>query len=62
MTSSRFEFAFAIAALIAVSASALAFVHHQGWILYYGDAESHLNIARRMIDTRTRDYDQLGTV
>lgn len=62
MTSPRFEFALALAGLIALSASALLFVHHQGWTLYYGDAEAHLNIARRMIDTRTRDYDQLGTV
>jgi len=62
LTSPRFEFALALAGLIALSASALAFVHLHGWTLYYGDAEAHLNIARRMIDTRTRDYDQLGTV
>jgi hypothetical protein len=33
----------------------------QGWTLYYGDAEAHLNIARRVIDSRTPGYEQLGT-
>jgi len=35
---------------------------HRGYILYYGDAESHLNISRGLIDSRTTGYDQLGTV
>ena len=34
----------------------------QGWTLYYGDAEAHLNIARRVIDSRTPGYPQFGTV
>jgi hypothetical protein len=58
----RLELAVALAGLIVLSGAALAFVHSQGWTLDYGDAEAHLNIARRMIDTRTRDYDQVGTV
>jgi hypothetical protein len=33
-----------------------------GYVLYYGDAESHLNIARGIVDSRTPGYDQLGTV
>lgn len=33
-----------------------------GYILYYGDAESHLNISRSLIDSRTPGYDQLGNV
>ncbi len=33
-----------------------------GYILYYGDAQSHLNISRGIIDSRTPGYDQLGTV
>ncbi len=33
-----------------------------GCILYYGDAESHLNISRAIVDSRTPGYDQLGTV
>jgi hypothetical protein len=62
LKSPRLAFAFALAGLITLSSSALVSVYRQGWTLYYGDAEAHLNIARRMIDTRTRDYDQLGTV
>ena len=36
--------------------------YRQGFILYYGDAQSHLNISRSVIDSRTPGYDQLGTV
>lgn len=34
----------------------------RGYILYYGDAQSHLNLSRSIIDSRTPGYDQLGTV
>jgi hypothetical protein len=44
-----------------LSAAALWFVWREGWTLYYGDAEAHLNIARRVIDSRTPGYEQLGT-
>ncbi len=44
-----------------LSAAAAWFVWREGWTLYYGDAESHLNIARRVIDSRTPGYEQLGT-
>jgi hypothetical protein len=37
-------------------------VFGRGWLLYYGDAEAHLNIARRMVDSRTPGYEQIGTV
>ena len=50
------------AALFAVSGAALAIFYSNGWLLYYGDAEAHLNIARRMVDSRTPGYDQVGTV
>lgn len=33
-----------------------------GYLLYYGDAQAHLNIARSLVDSRTPGYDQLGTV
>ena len=39
----------------------MAFFYWRGWILYYGDAEAHLHIARRMIDSRTPGWDQVGT-
>jgi len=45
-----------------ISAAALILVHQRGWTLYYGDAEAHLNIARRLLDSRTPGPDQLGTV
>ena len=48
--------------LVLLSAAALFVTNANGWTLYYGDAEAHLNIARRMIDSRTPGYDQVGTV
>ncbi|MFB3828604.1 MAG: hypothetical protein ACE15B_17680 [Bryobacteraceae bacterium] len=50
------------AALAALSAAAVWFFHSRGQLLYYGDAEAHLNIARRIFDSRTPGYDQIGTV
>jgi hypothetical protein len=51
-----------VAALAALSAATLAFVYRRGWLTYYGDAEAHLNIARRIVDSRTPGYEQIGTV
>jgi Gpi18-like mannosyltransferase len=34
----------------------------KGYILYYGDAQAHLNISRSIIDSKTPGYDQLGSV
>src|SRR5262245_5352726 len=48
--------------LAAWSSVAVFFVYSRGWVLYYGDAEAHLNIARRIFDSRTPGYDQIGTV
>jgi len=58
----RIELALVFAGLAALSAFSTALVHRWGWTLYYGDAEAHLNIARRIIDSRTPGYDQIGTV
>jgi len=44
------------------SAAAVWFFYAHGWLLYYGDAEAHLNIARRIFDSTTPGYDQIGTV
>ncbi len=44
------------AAAVALCSSARA------TLLYYGDAEAHLNIARRIVDSRTPGCDQIGTV
>jgi hypothetical protein len=50
-----------LALMALASAVAIAFFHAHGWLLYYGDAEAHLNIARRILDSHTPGYDQLGT-
>ena len=42
-----------LAALALLSAAAITVFYSNGWLLYYGDAEAHLNIARRMVDSRT---------
>jgi hypothetical protein len=46
----------------ATSIAALVFYYHRGTILLYGDAVAHLNIARRVFDSRTPGLFQLGTV
>ncbi len=46
--------------LSCLSAAALLLCSAQGWTLYYGDAVSHINTARRIIDSRTPGIDQLG--
>ena len=46
----------------AISVGALIFYYHQGAILLYGDAVAHINIARRVFDSRTPGLFQLGTV
>lgn len=52
----------ASAALTLLAATAVSFVQARGWALWYGDAQAHLNIARRLVDTRVPAYEQLGTV
>jgi len=50
------------AVLSTISISALWLCASLGYTLYYGDAEAHLNIARRVLDSRTPGLEQLGTV
>src|SRR5580704_13327308 len=45
----------------AVMAAALTYFYRSGSTLYPGDAEAHLNIARRIIDSRTPGWSQIGT-
>ena len=61
-TTPRFSVFLVLGALALVSAAAITVVYANGWLLYYGDAEAHLNIARRIVDSRTPGYDQVGTV
>jgi hypothetical protein len=56
-----------LAGVIVLCAAAISLgsafgVYHAGWLLYYGDAESHLNHARRVLDSLTPGVEQLGTV
>jgi hypothetical protein len=43
-------------------AAAVRYVYLSGCTLYFGDAEAHLNIARRIVDSRTPGWYQIGTV
>lgn len=52
----------AVLAAAFVTAAALVWFSAQGYLLYYGDAAAHLNIARRTVDSLTPHYDQIGTV
>jgi hypothetical protein len=48
--------------LLAIGLTAAWWVATHGWTLWYGDAEAHLNIARRIVDSRTPDREQIGTI
>lgn len=50
------------AALVLLIFAASYWCFKSGYVLYYGDAQAHLNISRALIDSRTPGYDQLGTV
>src|SRR5580704_14481074 len=45
----------------AVMAAAVAYFYRSGSTLYAGDAEAHLDIARRIVDSRTPGWSQVGT-
>lgn len=47
--------------LAAVGIAAASWFYGQGYVLYYGDAEAHLNTARRIVDSRNPGYDQVGS-
>ena len=49
-----------LAGVLAVIATAYSFRH--GYIIAYGDAESHLNIAKRVVDSLTPGFAQLGGI
>jgi hypothetical protein len=46
--------------ILAIFATLVSFQH--GWILAYGDAESHINIAKRVVDSLTPGFAQLGGI
>ena len=47
---------------IFISVFSFLFYNRQGAVLLYGDAIAHINIARRVFDSRTPGLLQLGTV
>jgi hypothetical protein len=47
--------------LAALSTAAVWFFFAHHYLLYYGDAEAHLNTARRIVDSLTPGYLQLGS-
>jgi hypothetical protein len=49
-----------VAALAALVSTVYSYIH--GYIIVYGDAESHLNIAKRVIDSLTPGMAQLGGI
>ena len=49
-------------ALLCAGAAAAWWCWPRGYTLYFGDAEAHLNIARRIVDSRTPGWEQVGTV
>jgi hypothetical protein len=50
------------AVLLLFGAAVAAWFFARGYVLYFGDAEAHLDIARRVVDSRTPGYEQIGTV
>jgi len=49
-----------VASILAIVSTAIAYAN--GYIIAYGDAESHLNIAKRVIDSLTPGLAQLGGI
>src|SRR5580700_7296887 len=45
----------------AIFAAAIMYVQRAGATLYFGDAEAHLDIARRIVESRTPGWSQVGT-
>ena len=48
--------------LILLVTAAAWYFYSSGFLLYYGDAQAHLNISRSIVDSRNPGYEQLGTV
>lgn len=57
-----FETAAVLLLLSLWSAAWIWFFYQRGYLAYYGDAEAHLNIARRIVDSRTPGFDEIGSV
>jgi 4-amino-4-deoxy-L-arabinose transferase-like glycosyltransferase len=51
-----------VLACMVLSLAALVYCWQHQWLLLYGDAIAHLHIARRILDSRTPGFRQLGSV
>src|SRR5437879_4184848 len=60
-SSERWVAAAVIGLLGAIGVVAAYWSWTHGYTLYDGDAEAHLNIARRLLDSRTPGPEQIGT-
>jgi hypothetical protein len=47
--------------LAVIGIASAAWFYKYGYLLSYGDAEAHLNTARRIVDSRNPGYDQVGS-
>jgi hypothetical protein len=56
------EIAAAALSLTLLIALFALWLFNRGYVLYYGDAQAHLNISRGLFDARSPGFDQLGTV
>src|ERR1700739_4510904 len=63
-SSSRWDYEVRLLAWLAVCVSVFSFLYYfrHGEVLIYGDAVAHINIARRVFDSKTPGLLQLGTV
>jgi hypothetical protein len=61
-TPSQRDYLLLTAVCVVISIGTLIFYYRQGAILLYGDAVAHINIARRVFDSRTPTLFGLGTV
>ncbi len=51
-----------LAALVTLAGLSAYWFFKNGYLLYYGDAQAHLNISRGILDSRTPGYEQIGSV
>ena len=57
-----FELLVPLVLLALLSTASVVWFNQRGYTLYYGDAEAHLNMARRVLDSRAPGLFQLGAV
>ena len=53
---------YVLAALVTLTGLSVHWFFKNAYLLYYGDAQAHLNISRGILDSRTPGYEQIGSV